>query len=119
MAERLSYQGAPFHKLHPGDYGFLPPASPRPTKSTCDELRPVRRAEAVSLFRHGIAAGMVSRLGPGGVPKYVWAVDAAGEVYEAKTKPPGTSYHGYRLGDDEPQMRRYIVGEWRRRCPQG
>lgn len=63
-------------------------------------------------------AGMVSRLGPGGVPKYVWAVDADREVYEAKTKPPDTVYHGYRIGEDEPEMRRYILGEWRTRCPQ-
>ena len=107
------------HKLRPGDYGFVPPVNPRPTKSPCDELRPVLRAEAERLFRQGIAAGMISPPGRGGVPKYVWAVDAAGEVYEAKTKPPDTSYHGYRIGDDEPQMRRYIVGEWRSRCPQG
>ena len=54
-------------------------------------------------------------------PKYVWAVDEHGEVYEAKTKPEraerGADYHGYRVGDDERDMRRYILDEWGRRCP--
>jgi hypothetical protein len=45
------------------------------------------------------------------------AVDGDGDVYEAKTKPPDTVYHGYRIGEDEPQMRRYILGEWTTRCP--
>ena len=95
------------------------PINPRPSKSACDDLRPILREEAAALFRRGVGAGMVSRLDTGGVPKYVWAVDAAGEVYEAKTKPPDTAYHGYRLGEDEADMRRYVLGEWRKRCPQG
>ena len=107
------------HKLHPGDYGLVPPVNPRPSKSPCDDLRPLLRAEAAALFRQGLRAGMVGPLGAGGTPKYVWAVDAEGEVYEAKAKPPDTAYHGYRLGEDESEMRRYIRGEWRKRCPKG
>jgi len=118
LAKRLRYEGSGLHKLHPADYRFVPPVSPRPSKSPCDDLRPVLRAEAAGLFRRGVTVGMVSRFKPGEGPKYVWAVDADGEVYEAKTKPPDTSYHGYRIGEDEPEMRRYILGEWRRRCPQ-
>jgi len=106
LADRLRYAGTSIHKLHPGDYGFVPPVNPRPSKSPCDDVRPVLRAEAAALFLQGLRAGMVSRPGPDGNPKYVWAVDAAGEVYEAKTKPPDTSYHGYRIGEDEPDMRR-------------
>lgn len=119
LATSARYEGTANHKLHPGDYGFVPPVNPRPAKSPCDELRPVLREEAATLFRQGLAMGMVSRFDPGGVPKYVWAVDAGGEVYEAKTKPPDKSYHGYRIGDDEPNMRRYVLDEWRQRCPQG
>jgi len=119
LVARLRYTGSGLHKLHPGDYGFVPSHNPRPSKSPCDDLRPLPRAEAAALFQQGIALGMVSPFPPGGVPKYVWAVDAAGEVYEAKTKPPDTAYHGYRIGDDERGMRRYILGEWRVRCPQG
>jgi len=119
LVARLRYEGTSLHKLHPGDYGFVPPVNPRPSKSPCDELRPILRAEAAKLFREGLVSGMVSRFDKGGTPKYVWAVDADGQVYEAKTKPPDTSYHGYRIGEDEPEMHRYILGEWRTRCPQG
>ncbi len=53
-----------------------------------------------------------------GVPKYIWAVDEAGEVYEAKTRPEReTEYHGYRLGEDDRYMRERVLKEWRRRCP--
>lgn len=119
LSDRLRYVGSGLHKLHPGDYGFVPPVNPRPSKSPCDELRPVLAAEAAALFRRGVTLGMVSRFEPDESPKYVWAVDVEGEIYEAKTKPPDTGYHGYRIGEDEGEMRRYILGEWRRRCPQG
>jgi hypothetical protein len=118
LAARLRYEGIAVHKLTPGDYGFVPPVNPRPSKSPCDMLRPVLRAEASTLLQSGVLAGMFSRPGDDGIPKYVWAVDDGGEVYEAKTKPPDTAYHGYRLGEDEVEMRRYILAEWRKRCPQ-
>lgn len=50
LARRISYAGSGNHKLRPGDYGFVPPANPRPTKSACDELRPIRKAEATRLL---------------------------------------------------------------------
>jgi hypothetical protein len=115
LAARVRYGGSALHKLHPGDYGHVPPVNPRPSKSPCDELRSLLRAEAETLFRAGVAAEMVSPFEPDATPKYVWAVDGDGEVYEAKTTPPGTFYHGYRIGDDEPEFRRYILGEWRAR----
>ena len=117
LAARVSYVGSGLHKLHPGNYGFIPSVSPRPSKSVCDDLRPVALLEASGLLAKGIKAGMVSRFDPGGSPKYVWAVDGDGEVYEAKTKPPDAAYHGYRLGDDEEAMRRYIRAGWEKRCP--
>ena len=119
LTDRLRYAGSGLHKLRPGDYGFVPSVNPRPTKSVCDELRSILLAEATELFRKGILSEMVSRFDGDGSPKYVWAVDDDGEVYEAKAKPPDVVYHGYRIGDDEPDMRRYILGEWRRRCPKG
>ena len=118
LARRLTYGGSGNHKLHPGNYGFVPSINPRPSKSVCDDLRLVTLEEAAQLLAAGIAAEMISSFDPGGSPKYVWAVDSGGEVYEAKTKPPDTVYHGYRLGDDEEAMRRYILDEWKRRCPQ-
>jgi hypothetical protein len=81
----------------------------------CDDLRPLLRQEASELFRVGIMHGMVSALLEGDLPKYVWAVDAADEVYEAKIG-SGTEYHGYRLDDDEKAMREYVRLEWKRRC---
>jgi hypothetical protein len=117
LARRLSYAGSALHKLHPGNYGFVPSINPRPSKSICDDLRVVALEEAVQLLAAGVAAEMISAFDAGGSPKYVWAVDADGDVYEAKTKPPDTVYHGYRLGDDEDAMRRHIRDEWEKRCP--
>ncbi len=74
-------------------------------------------AEATSLFEQGIDLGMVSSIENQGMPKYIWSVDDHGEVYEAKAKADReTRYHGYRLGDDEQTMRRYILDEWNKRC---
>lgn len=115
--DRLQYVGSGNHKLRPGDYGFVPSHNPRPSKSPCDDLRPLLLSEASTLFRRGIALGMVSRFEEGGAPKYVWAVDDSGEVYEAKTKSDReVEYHGYRLSDDDRAMRRHVLDEWRRRC---
>lgn len=120
LCEKLRYIGSANHKLRPGDYGFVPSQNPRPSKSPCDELRSVLLEEASSLFRRGIEQGMLSRFPLGGVPKYVWAVDEFGEVYEAKTRPEREmDYHGYRVGEDEAVVREYVLKEWRRRCRQG
>jgi hypothetical protein len=63
-------------------------------------------------------------IGPDQTPALaaIWSIGSLraagdGEVCEAKTKPPDTVYHGYRIGEDEPQMRRHILGEWTRLCP--
>ena len=117
LSREVRYSGTANHKLHPGDYGFVPSINPRPAKSLCDDLRPLTLAEAQHLFAAGISLGMVSPFDAGGAPKYVWAVDGDGQVYEAKAKPPDPVYHGYRLGDDEGAMRRYVLDEWRMRCP--
>lgn len=118
LVDRVRYVGSANHKLHPGNYGFIPTHNPRPSKSPCDDLRTLLLEEASLLFRIGIERGMVSRFPFGSVPKYVWAVDEAGEVYEAKTRPEReTEYHGYRLGEDDHFMRESVLKEWRRRCP--
>lgn len=118
LAKRVRYVGSANHKLHPGNYGFSPPQNPRPSKTPCDALRPVLKEEAQALFLRGIELGMVSDFPADGVPKYVWSVDDDGEVYEIKTKPGReTDYHGYRVANDEREMRAYVLREWRRRCP--
>ena len=117
LVERVSYVGSSIHKLAPGNYGFVPPTNPRPSKSPCDDRRIVLKEEARGLLSAGIRAGMVSAFAGEGVPKYVWAVDGDGEVYEAKTNPgQETAYHGYRLGDDEKQLKKMILQEWKQRC---
>jgi hypothetical protein len=117
LMQRLRYVGSGNHKLTPGDYGFVPSHNPRPSKSPCDELRSVLLPEAQKLFLKGIELGMVSRFSEQSVPKYVWSVDDAGEVYEAKTKATHeVEYHGYRIGDDEKDMRRNVLEAWRQRC---
>ncbi len=117
LVSRVRYVGSAQHKLHPGDYGFVPPVNPRPTKSPCDLARSLLLDEARILFRRGIECGMHTQFENGSVPKYIWAVDENENVYEAKTKSgQETDYHGYRIGDDERDIRKYILMEWRRRC---
>jgi len=117
LLARISYVGSSNHKLRPGNYGFVPSHNPRPSKSPCDDLRSVLVDEATQLFQEGIRRGMVSRFPAESVPKYVWAVDQDGEVYEAKTKPDReTRYHGYRISDDDRHMRSYVLSEWKQRC---
>ena len=45
LKARTSYTGSPHHKRVPVDYGFHPPASPRPNKSLCDANRCVQLDE--------------------------------------------------------------------------
>ena len=112
LAGRLIYVGSAHHKTKPGDYGFRPPVSPRPSKSICDGIRIIPLKEARELFRRGIINGMFSRVSEG-MPKYVWSVGEDGQVYEAKIGNGG--YHGYRL-EDEDEMRAIVKREWVKRC---
>ncbi len=117
LAGRLRYVGSANHKLHPGNYGFTPPQNPRPSKSPCDEFRPILLGEAATLFRRGIELGMISPPTAGGAPKYVWSVGDNGEVFEAKSYGDGSAgYHGYRLDGDDRAMRAHVLKEWKRRC---
>lgn len=115
LTRRLTYGGSSYHKLRSNDYGLSPPFSPRPHKSPCDDRRAVRKTEAIRLLKEGIRRGMVSALAAGGVPKYVWAVAEDGLIFEAKTAPPNTVYHGYRLLEDDADMRELVQREWKKR----
>ena len=103
FAVRARYEGSALHKLKPADYGFHPPANPRASKSACDDIRIIKRREASDLLKAAFARGMVSACEPQALPKYAWAVDADREAYEAKLGREG--YHGYRLGEDDREMR--------------
>jgi hypothetical protein len=120
LACRIVYAGSAHHKRRPGDYGFQPPVNPRPSKDICDakDKRQILLDEARLLLAEGVRRGMFSTPGSNGLPKYVWAVDTDGDVFEAKTRPEReTEYHGYRLGDDDELMRRYVSKEWTRDDP--
>ena len=115
LLETGQYVGSGVHKRSPANYGFRPPVSPRPHKSLCDDLRPIPLEEARALFATGVEKGMVSTTcNEDNLPKYVWSVDAHGEVYEAKSGNGG--YHGYRLNqENELEMRNLVLKEWNRR----
>jgi len=115
LAKSVQYQGSGHHKRNPADYR-LERTNPRPTKSLCDIIRVVTVAEAKALLEKGITLGFFSDFCYGMYPKFVWCVDEAGEVYEAKTdaRSPGT-YHGYRL-EEEDDMRSHITLVWKNRC---
>ena len=107
------YTGVCYHKSRRSpDYDFAP--CPRPDKSLCDDLRPISLLKATRLFRSGIRLGMVSGYLEQGLPKRVWAVDDAGQAYEAMLGDDGATYHGYRLNRKAPN-REYVIAEWRRR----
>ena len=93
------YVGSALHKKYAADYGF--PVSWDTDKSLCDDIRIIRKSEAVELFRAGIDCGMVSSCLISGLPKYVWAVDKQGEVYESKLSRGTVDYHGYRLSEEQ------------------
>ena len=116
LARSVRYEGSSLHKKNYSDYDLDPPANSRGHKSLCDGKRPVPIKEATRLFKSGLKHGMVSAFGEGEYTKYVWAVDEEGEAYEAKLGGDGQSYHGYRLGDDDKMMRRYVLDEWKKRC---
>lgn len=117
LIRSVRYEGSSLHKKNHADYDLDPRVNPRSHKSLCDGKRPVPLREATKLFKSGLKSGMVSEFGDGESPKYVWAVDEEGEAYEAKLGGDGQSYHGYRLGDDDKMMRRYVIDEWKKRCP--
>jgi len=117
LEDDARYTGSAHHKRQGADYGFNPPANPRPNKSLCDGGRSVGRDEAEALFREGVQRGMISTYRQDGLPKYVWAVASDGRAFEAKVERGSRHYHGYELGDDDRIMRRLVITEWRGRCP--
>ena len=117
ILDEACYAGSAHHKRAPADYGFHPPANPRPNKSLCDGGdRSVKLDEARALFREGVKRGMISSIRMGELPKYVWAVDSEGRAYESKLEHGSRSYHGYELGKDDDTMQRLVIKEWQIRC---
>lgn len=109
LADSLEYVGSAIHKRFPGDYGFQPPANPRPWKSLCDTGGPILLAQAKHLLKSGILKGMISTYFQCDVPKYIWSVDALGRAFEAKIGLGG--YHGYMLESDD-EMAELVLRAW-------
>jgi hypothetical protein len=118
LAALATYGPSGHHKRFPADYG-LERTSPRPNKSLCDLLRTIPLAEAEQMLKEGILNGMISDFFFGLYPKYVWCLDAFGEVYEAKTddKVAVGTYHGYCLEGDDA-MREIVRIAWKQRWQQ-
>lgn len=115
FADTATYDGRSYHKSKPADYGLDPAASPRPTKSLCDDKRSIHRAEAMELLERAFRLGMVSAESNRNLlPKYAWAIDEEGEVYEAKLGGNGRRYHGYRLSSDD-KAHKWLLKEWKKR----
>ena len=110
-----SYEGSAHHKSKASDYGLSPQVAPRPSKSLCDDVRNIPSEEANRLLKRAFELSMVSdRRDLTRPPKYAWAVDENGEVYEAKLGGNGYRYHGYRLSRDD-NLHRWLLKEWNKR----
>jgi hypothetical protein len=95
LEARVQYGGNPEHKRYPLDYGLTPPASARPGKSLCDQLRSIRKTEALALLQQGLKSGLISERVIAGWPQNIWTVTNA-EIYEAQLENAELGfYHGY------------------------
>jgi hypothetical protein len=105
------YVGSGHHKRYPAKYG-LQVANPRPFSSLCDEARPLGLEEASALLAAGIAKGMVSERSTDNIPRFIWAVTDAREVFEAQTHENTPAiYHGYPLKDND-DMKAIVLKIW-------
>ena len=115
LLESAQYEGSPYHKRNPGDFGLTPPARPRPDKTLCDEAAVNSKAAAEALFRAGIARGLVSEARtPSGFPKEFWVIDDEGNVFEAMYGGSQDGcYHGYPVRRNDPLFAE-VVKRWSR-----
>lgn len=113
LAASVKYGGNPEHKRNPGDFGLSPPSLPRYDKSLCDNVKVVKRTEALKLLKKGILRGMISEWdGLSGFPKNIWSMTDDGTPLEAQLENPGNgTYHGYplELNDD---FREKVIAKW-------
>ena len=115
LARQVRYDGNPEHKRHPGDYGLVPAAAPRPGKTLCDPQAPFPRREALRLLRHGLAKGMVSPVQRDEWPQNIWSVSPKGICFEAQLENRTLGiYHGYPM-PQEDDFRTIVASEWQSR----
>lgn len=87
LRKSARYEGSPYHKRNPGDFGLTPPANPRPDATLCDEANVLSVGAARELFSAAIERGLVSASGTGEFPKQLWAVDETGQVFATSSYP--------------------------------
>ena len=115
LLSEVLYGGNPEHKRSPGDYGFTPPAQPRPGKTLCDAEGPFLKDNALELLKSGLAKGMVSVRNNNGWPQNVWAISDTGELFEAQLENSIRGiYHGYPMPKND-DFRLEVIREWKRR----
>ncbi len=100
----VAYEGSPLHKSNPGDFGLIPPASPRADKTLCDEAGVVDRSTAAGLLKAAVERGLASEAATAeGYPKQLWIVDECGQVFEAMYGGSVAGrYHGYPIRASDP-----------------
>ncbi len=109
----VRYGGNPEHKRNAGDFGLIPPASPRRDKTLCDKANIFQRKLALELLKRGIKRGLVSNQVRNGFPQNVWAVSDDGTPFEAQLENPGNgTYHGYPMPVDDT-FRELVLEKWK------
>jgi hypothetical protein len=104
LRQHAAYEGSPLHKREPNNFGLVPPASPRPDKTLCDEAGVVEKQVAIALFERAITVGLVSAKDRvQGFPAQMWVVDDSGRVFEMIYGGSRTGrYHGYPIRRANP-----------------
>lgn len=115
LHDNAGYEGIPYHKRSPGDFGLAPPAAPRPDKTLCDEAHVTQRAIAAGLLAQAIESGLASEgEGAPGYPKQMWVVDERGQVFEAMYGGSRAGlYHGYPIRRQDPFFDE-VVRAWKK-----
>lgn len=112
IADKVRYGGNPEHKRNPGDFGLMPPASPRPDKTLCDGANILVRKHALELLKAGILRGLVSEQFRNGFPQNVWAVTQNGIPLEAQLENAvNGTYHGYPMPEADA-FRVLVLKKW-------
>ena len=104
LRQQARYEGSPLHKREPNNFGLIPPASPRPDKTLCDEAGVFDKRVAIALFERAVTVGLVSAKDKvEGFPAQMWVVDDDGRVFELIYGGSQTGcYHGYPIRRANP-----------------
>jgi hypothetical protein len=118
LKANAAYEGSPFHKKNPNDFGLTPPTyAVRPEKTLCNEAGITQKQIAIDLFARAIDVGLISAAWTARFPKQMWVVDDGEQVFELMYggSRPGR-YHGYpiRLRDPWSEEVKRIWRERRR-----